>query len=493
MVGVATPNLPNYNTMTAATYKGALDDSHLIAQRIAWAFAPSEYRFGSPDAVTRQIRINAGWLFDGTTRTEIAYQVTSTFTMPTISPRVDLVYIDATTGVIGVVAGGESAGSPSPAIPTLPAGKLPICYVYLTVGMTGITNADITDIRATHLTKVPFSATASLGPTLINGKLVASVSANALTVALKTLAGTDPSATDPVYVVMHDQTPGAGGYEIVSITDAKSIFISSGSTMGAVSAEAFRLWFVLFNDNGTTRLGAVNCKASAGIFALDEGTQESSTAEGGAGAADSAGVIYTGTAATTEPFRIVGYATWSTGLATAGTWNAAPDIVVLFGPGVKKPGDIVQTVFASLTTTATTTSTSFADTGLTVTIGRKSAANPCLVNAQVAAGGSGTIPWMRLVRASTTIGVGTGVSSRTPVSASNVHNFGIGGVTRGLGNTQINWYDAGYDAASLTYKVQWCTNTTDGGTLYLNRNTTDTDASTFPRGVSTIVVQEIMG
>lgn len=35
---------------------------------------------------------------------------------------------------------------------------------------------------------------------LINGKIVPSVASNNLTVALKTLAGTDPSATDPIYV-----------------------------------------------------------------------------------------------------------------------------------------------------------------------------------------------------------------------------------------------------------------------------------------------------
>jgi len=39
---------------------------------------------------------------------------------------------------------------------------------------------------------------------LINGKIVPSVASNNLTVALKTLAGTDPSATDPVYCRIGD-------------------------------------------------------------------------------------------------------------------------------------------------------------------------------------------------------------------------------------------------------------------------------------------------
>lgn len=43
---------------------------------------------------------------------------------------------------------------------------------------------------------------------LINGKIVPSVSSNNLTVALKTLAGTDPSATDPVYCRIGDTVRG---------------------------------------------------------------------------------------------------------------------------------------------------------------------------------------------------------------------------------------------------------------------------------------------
>ena len=35
-----------------------------------------------------------------------------------------------------------------------------------------------------------------------NGKIVPSVASDNLTVALKTHAGTDPSATDPVYVMI---------------------------------------------------------------------------------------------------------------------------------------------------------------------------------------------------------------------------------------------------------------------------------------------------
>src|SRR5258706_7973472 len=101
----------------------------------------------------------------------------------------------------------------------------------------------------------------NLGPAIgmINGTLVASVAGSALTIAIKTLAGTDPSATDPVYVAFRNATLATGDYNILAITAATSLVISSGSTVGATNNVAFRLWIVGFNDAGTFRLGAVNC------------------------------------------------------------------------------------------------------------------------------------------------------------------------------------------------------------------------------------------
>ena len=63
--------------------------------------------------------------------------------------------------------------------------------------------------------------------------------------------------------------------------------------MGIASATAVRIWIVGFNDGGTFRLGAINCAAATQIFALPEGIA-SATAEGGAGGADSAGIVYAG-------------------------------------------------------------------------------------------------------------------------------------------------------------------------------------------------------
>jgi hypothetical protein len=189
----------------------------------------------------------------------------------------------------------------------------------------------------------------SLDWTMLNGIIVASVSSNALTISIKTLAGTDPTATDVVKIPFRNVTPANGDYTVLTLTSAFSLVISSGSTLGAASASPLRIWLVGFNDGGTFRLGAINCRIGGAtptqIFGIDEGALASSTAEGGAGAADSAGVYYTGTAVASKALCILGYLEWSAGLTTAGTWDIVPTTIQLFTKGIKKPGDTVQEVF----------------------------------------------------------------------------------------------------------------------------------------------------
>jgi hypothetical protein len=80
--------------------------------------------------------------------------------------------------------------------------------------------------------------------TMINGRILPSVDGSGkLTVALKTLAGNDPSSTDPVYIMI--------GGVVRSITSALSITISTGTNRGnAGSAELATKeidWFVYLN------------------------------------------------------------------------------------------------------------------------------------------------------------------------------------------------------------------------------------------------------
>lgn len=186
----------------------------------------------------------------------------------------------------------------------------------------------------------------------INLSLVASVAASALTVAIKGVDGNDPSASNPVIISFRSATAGSGAVAQLTLTAATSIVISSGSTMGFTSAVIGKLWLVGFNDAGTFRLGLVNCLSGTSIMALRDGIY-SSTAEGGAGAADSAQVIYSGTAVTSKAMTILGYLEATE--ATAGTWATAPSLVQVRTPSTALPGDRVQRFVSQDGTTATGT------------------------------------------------------------------------------------------------------------------------------------------
>jgi hypothetical protein len=209
-----------------------------------------------------------------------------------------------------------------------------------------------------ELTSVP-NAVPSFIDGIYNGEFVTSVGSNAITISLKTAAGNDPSVSDPV-IISFKSSQTSGNYELLTITSALSLTISSGSTLGTVSNKAFRIWLVIFNDAGTPRLGAIHTVTWSGTTPilntiLTEWKAVSSTAEGGAGAADSAGVYYTDSAVASKFFRILGYFEYISGLATAGTWNVAPDRHQLFNASVKKPGDIVQNRWNVLTVSVSTT------------------------------------------------------------------------------------------------------------------------------------------
>jgi hypothetical protein len=174
---------------------------------------------------------------------------------------------------------------------------------------------------------------------IVNGKITESHAGSAATFALKTLAGNDPSADDSIVVIFLDGTTR-------SITSPTSLTVSAGSTLGAINATAFRLWFTLIDDAGTLRLGVQQCVASSGgitLVGLPSSGIITTTAEGAAGGADSAGVTYTGAVATAKQFVPAAFAEYDSGLTTAGTWDASPTRIQLYGPGRPLPGQLLNT------------------------------------------------------------------------------------------------------------------------------------------------------
>lgn len=147
-----------------------------------------------------------------------------------------------------------------------------------------------------------------------NLTLATSVGSSALTIAVKTQAGNDASGGDVIKVGMRSSTLTSGIYNQRTITAALSLVISSGSTLGQTSAKAARLFIYLLDNSGTLELAVSQTLYS-------ENNLISTTAEGGAGAADSGSVVYSTTARTSVPFRLVGIL--DNTQTTAGTWTSA--------------------------------------------------------------------------------------------------------------------------------------------------------------------------
>lgn len=150
-----------------------------------------------------------------------------------------------------------------------------------------------------------------------NLKVVCSVGSNALTIALKTKAGTDPSATDPITVCIPNSD---GTYAELQITAATSFVFSSGSTIGHTNGVAWDIYGYFFNDSGTLKIGFSSTLFGNGIL--------SASAEGGAGAADSFSTIYATAAITSKQARV--FCKINSTQATAGTWASAPTDIRLW-------------------------------------------------------------------------------------------------------------------------------------------------------------------
>jgi hypothetical protein len=107
----------------------------------------------------------------------------------------------------------------------------------------------------------------------------------------------------------------------------------------------FRVWIVAGDDAGTIRLGVIKCSLpNFNVFSLRDDQIVSSTAIGTG--SDSAGVFYSGSAWTSKAIRILGYLEYT--LTVAGTWDAAPTFVQVFGKGMCMPGQIVQDRYTDL-------------------------------------------------------------------------------------------------------------------------------------------------
>lgn len=300
--------------------------------------------------------------------------------------------------------------------------------------------------------------------------ITASVGSSLLTVnVLNAVTGVAPTVVDPIVIRFRDATLGTGDQVPVLVSSALTINTNGvGASLGSSNSTPFRFWVVAFNNGGAAVLGLINCSTATQIFPLTENTLHSSIAI--SAAATSAGVYYTpnGTTVTNAPIKILGYVDYSAGLGTAGTYTTTPSTIQIFGSGIKKPGDIVQTVYGNTSTPVSTSSVSFSASNVTASLAPTTTINPALVNASC---------YMQLGAASDVISnivLRRGTSTNIGQSG----NFGATGIANGLtGFVTLSALDVLGTTSSTAY------------TMYFNSS----GAGACAVEAGTIIVQELMG
>lgn len=185
---------------------------------------------------------------------------------------------------------------------------------------------------ATLLANMTAALNASSQAQLNNLTIAPSVAGGALTIAVKTRSNVNATASFPILVGMRSATLASGLYLQRTISAALSMVISSGSTLGQVSAQPSKIFVYLIDNAGTLELAV-----SHSYYSEDQ--LVTTVAEGG-GTATSASAIYSAAVRTGVPIRLIG--TLTNTQATAGTWATVPSQVQLL-PSQNKKAPTVQT------------------------------------------------------------------------------------------------------------------------------------------------------
>ena len=239
------------------------------------------------------------------------------------SADVLLYTVDNISGPLDSVGLALALSSPTPIGNTAPNTG---AFTTLAATTGNITTVNATTVNATTVNAATITATGTVTAETLTFEgggsmtkppeagiqsITAVVAASALTVTL-----------NPTTLDFRSSTLASGTVVSRIVSSAISVTISSGSTLGTVSAVQSRIVVLALDNAGTVELAVVNI---AGGTNLTETGLISTTAEGGAGAADSASTIYSTTARTSVAYRVVGYI--ESTQATAGTWATSPSTI----------------------------------------------------------------------------------------------------------------------------------------------------------------------
>lgn len=302
--------------------------------------------------------------------------------------------------------------------------------------------------------------------------LSANASGNALTLTLSAPA------------IAFRAVTAASGAPLMSVPAAGlSITLPANATLGTLSGVPFRIWIFAAYNGGAPVLGAAICSSAAIVYPCAgwEVLQKSGTAV--TAAATAAGTLYTSSAVTNDSVRIIGYADYASGLATAGTWLSAPTTLQSCLPPFtcKRPGDVIQSLSAATAANVSTTN-----------VYAVSATPPAPAGGAVAIAAPAITPGSaaNLVRVTGAGLVGNATSSQSTVF---VHNGSatLAAAIAAFANGQAQTIPIRYQAvangtAPVTYTLYFTCNNT-GCQLNNNGSATLGGAATY------IQVDEIMG
>jgi hypothetical protein len=154
-------------------------------------------------------------------------------------------------------------------------------------------------------------------------------------------------------------------------------------------------------------------------------------------------------------------------------------------------GSVLQVATSTLSTDFSTTSISYVDTGLSVSVTPTSSSSRFLLlaNMSMTGGAGGVVMFYQFVRNSTAVGIGTQVGASNAATGAVYNDPGVGSGNQNslFMYTNANYIDSPSTTSAVTYKIQ-VRNNTDGTAVYLNRRNDN-----YITAISTLTVMEIAG
>jgi hypothetical protein len=290
-IGATTPSTGAFTTLSATGVTTLSNVVLPVIDNIKLGYTTTATAAGT---TTLTVTSKNQQFFTGTTTQTVVLPVTSTLAL-----GLSYLIVNNSTGVLTIQSSGANT------ITLVPAGAT---VRFTCILITGTTAASWS-FAFEGSSNIPYKQITTI---------TTSVATNILTLGL-----------NPCSLDFRSSTASSGATTTRQVTSAISMTVSNGSTLGTVSGILSKLAVLAIDNAGTVELAVVNANAYG---LLNERNLISTTAEGGTGTADSGTVIYSTTARTSVPFRIVGYI--ESTQATAGAWATSPSNVAGMGGAI---------------------------------------------------------------------------------------------------------------------------------------------------------------